>query len=156
MHNEEKLKKAIDILKKNNQADVLEVLEKLEKTDANKTEKLVEEILTLDFEELEKLYKKANAKSISKNQKIEHIKHTDKDKMSDDEKQKYTQIAEKIIKNNEYAVVTMAGGQGTRLGWNGPKGTFKLNVEPEPKLLFQILAENLISAINKEILSNQK
>ena len=149
MHNEEKVKKAIDILKKNNQDDILAILKKLEKTDAIKTEKLAEEILELDFEGLENLYKKANSKTITKNQKIEHIKHTDKDKMTYNEKQKYTQIAEKIIKNNEYAVVTMAGGQGTRLGWNGPKGTFQLNVEPEPKLLFQILAENLNSANKK-------
>ena len=28
---------------------------------------------------------------------------------------------------------------GTRLGWNGPKGTFLVNVEPEPKYIFEIL-----------------
>ena len=43
----------------------------------------------------------------------------------------------------------MAGGQGTRLGHLGPKGTFKLNVFEEEKSLFQILAENLKEANNK-------
>lgn len=38
----------------------------------------------------------------------------------------------------------MAGGQGTRLGHKGPKGTFLVDVEPEPKYIFQILAESLI------------
>ena len=58
-------------------------------------------------------------------------------------------IGEDIIANNQYAVVTMAGGQGTRLGHKGPKGTFILNVKPEPKSLFQIIAENLIKTNNK-------
>ena len=40
----------------------------------------------------------------------------------------------------------MAGGQGTRLGHNGPKGTFKLDVYGKGKYLFEILAENLKEA----------
>ncbi len=44
----------------------------------------------------------------------------------------------------------MAGGQGTRLGHKGPKGTFLLKVEPESKYLFQILAENLERANKKK------
>ena len=43
----------------------------------------------------------------------------------------------------------MAGGQGTRLGHKGPKGTFLIDVLPEPKYLFQILAENLERANKK-------
>ena len=43
----------------------------------------------------------------------------------------------------------MAGGQGTRLGHKGPKGTFKIDVKPEPKYLFQILAESLERANKK-------
>jgi len=40
----------------------------------------------------------------------------------------------------------MAGGQGTRLGHTGPKGTFKLDVYGKGKYLFEILAENLKDA----------
>ena len=43
----------------------------------------------------------------------------------------------------------MAGGQGTRLGHNGPKGTFKLDVYGKGKYLFEILAENLKEANKK-------
>ena len=43
----------------------------------------------------------------------------------------------------------MAGGQGTRLGHKGPKGTFLLNVSPKPMYLFEILATNLIKANQK-------
>ena len=34
-------------------------------------------------------------------------------------------------------------GQGTRLGYNGPKGTYKLDIGEEGKYIFQILAETL-------------
>ena len=37
----------------------------------------------------------------------------------------------------------MSGGQGTRLGFDGPKGTFKIDVKPNSKFLFEILADNL-------------
>ena len=40
----------------------------------------------------------------------------------------------------------MAGGQGTRLGHQGPKGTFKLDVYGKGKYLFEILVENLKQA----------
>lgn len=43
----------------------------------------------------------------------------------------------------------MAGGQGTRLGHNGPKGTFKLDVYGKGKYLFEILVDNLKEANQK-------
>jgi UDP-N-acetylglucosamine pyrophosphorylase len=43
----------------------------------------------------------------------------------------------------------MAGGQGTRLEHQGPKGTFKLDVYGKGKYLFEILADNLQEANKK-------
>ena len=34
------------------------------------------------------------------------------------------QLGEQLVRDNKLAVFTVAGGQGTRLGWSGPKGTF--------------------------------
>ena len=48
------------------------------------------------------------------------------------QRQEFDKLGEEIVKSGKYAVVTMAGGQGTRLGHQGPKGTFKLEVEPDP------------------------
>ena len=61
----------------------------------------------------------------------------------------YTQIGESIIKSHQIAIVTMAGGQGTRLGYKGPKGTYMLNLKPIKKSLFQIIAENIIETNTK-------
>ena len=41
-------------------------------------------------------------------------------------KLKYINIGIEALKRNEYAIVILAGGQGTRLGFNGPKGTYKI------------------------------
>ncbi len=40
-------------------------------------------------------------------------------------------------------------GQGTRLGHSGPKGTYILNIKPNPKSLFEILCDDLKTAKEK-------
>ena len=81
--------------------------------------------------------------------KIENIAYLDKAKLSKQQKEEFNNLGEELIRKGEYAVVTMAGGQGTRLGHNGPKGTFKLDVYGKGKYLFEILAENLKEANKK-------
>lgn len=141
-----KLEQAINILEKNNQLQVAKLIKVLNK---EKQEKLVNQVLSIDFEQLNNLYHKATQKPEILEKKIEYIKYVDKNKLSEEELNLYKSEGEKIIKNNQYAVVTMAGGQGTRLGHKGPKGSFLLNVKPQPKYLFQILAEGLIKANQK-------
>ena len=41
------------------------------------------------------------------------------------------------------------GGQGSRLGYKGPKGTYILHLKPVKKSLFQILAENIMMTNEK-------
>ena len=146
MFTEQELAQARDILKANKQENLLRFIDKL---DNNKKEKIIKQILNLDFAQLNKLYEETKTSAEIINKKIENIKYVDEYKLSDEAKERYTNIGEKVIKNNQYAVVTMAGGQGTRLEHNGPKGTFKVDVDPEPKYLFQILAENLQRANKK-------
>ena len=113
----------------------------------NKTQKqqLIKEIENIDFKQLNNLYKISKKPvKIEKGIIIEHISCTDKYRIDEERYNQLKNVGENVIKNNHYAVVTMAGGQGTRLGHDGPKGTFLLGVEPEPKYLFQLLAENLI------------
>lgn len=140
------IEKAIHMLEKNQQRNTLKILKQLEK---DQQEKLAEQILSIDFKKMNSLYKKASQKPVILDQKIEHIPYVDKYKLSSEEQKKYTELGENVIKNHQYAVVTMAGGQGTRLGHKGPKGSYQLNVKPKPKYLFQILAEGLQKANQK-------
>ena len=49
---------------------------------------------------------------------------------------------EQLISDGSVAAFTVAGGQGTRLGWNGPKGTFPATpITGKP--LFRVFAEQL-------------
>lgn len=139
----------IEIVKKYNQEHLLKYID-LILTDEGK-EDLISDIEKIDFERLKQLYSLSNQnfKNTMKAVMLEHIRVFDKDRFSDEENKEILKIGEDIIANNQYAVVTMAGGQGTRLGHKGPKGTFILNVKPEPKSLFQIIAENLIKTNNK-------
>ena len=139
----------IEIVKKYNQEHLLKYID-LIPTDEGKKD-LISDIEKIDFERLKQLYSLSNQnfKNTMKAVMLEHIRVFDKDRFSDEENKEILNIGEDIIANNQYAVVTMAGGQGTRLGHKGPKGTFILNVKPEPKSLFQIIAENLIKSNNK-------
>lgn len=127
-------------LKKYNQEQIIEQIEKL-----NETEKqyMLNQIEQIDFEEITKLYKNIKAKKEINQTQITPIDYVDKEKLNEEEKSNLQKIGEQIIKSDEYAVVTMAGGQGTRLGYNGPKGTFKLDIGSKGKYIFEILAENL-------------
>ena len=61
--------------------------------------------------------------------------------------QAYAQ-GEELIRNGKTAAFTVAGGQGTRLGFNGPKGT--LPVTPiKKKTLFQLFAEQILGLSEK-------
>ena len=138
----------IDILKENNQEHLLSYLKM---ADENEKKELIKEIENINFDELKELYKisKKDKEKALESQLIEHIKFVDKYKINEDDFNKYKEAGENIIKNGEYAVVTMAGGQGTRLGHNGPKGTFLLDIKPKPKYLFEILTDSIKRANEK-------
>ena len=119
----EKLEKAKEILKKYNQEHLLNGYEKLEE---NKKEELLDQILSIDFDLILSLYEKTKKPIDLGEGKVEPIEHTDKDKLTSEEMKHYYAKGAEIIKNGKYAVVTMAGGQGTRLGYTAPKGTFPI------------------------------
>ena len=137
---------AKSILERYNQEHLLSQYEKLSD---QKKEYLLNQIINIDFEQINKLYEDTRTEIKFGQDKIEPISYIDKIKLSNDEKEKYLKIGADEIRNGKLAVVTMAGGQGTRLGHKGPKGTYILNVKPNPKSLFEILCDNLKKAKEK-------
>lgn len=61
--------------------------------------------------------------------------------------QEAKQLGEDALRGGKVAAFTVAGGQGTRLGYAGPKGTFPVTPVKE-KTLFQVFAEKIQSARN--------
>lgn len=142
----EKQIKAIEILEEYGQNHIISLLEEL--NDIEK-ENLINQILTLDFKRIMKLYEQTKSNNILRENKIEPVEYTIQEDIEDLEKQELNEIGSKLIKNRKYAIVTMAGGQGTRLGHDGPKGTFLIDVKPKAKYLFEILADTLKKANEK-------
>ena len=142
----DKVQDTIDLLKIYNQEHIIKLLEKL---DENQKQVLVEQISKIDFHQLKELYDNTKKEIEIKENKIEPLPYLDKKKLSEEQKEEFQRLGEAVLEKGEYAVVTMAGGQGTRLGHSGPKGTFKLDVYGKGKYLFEILAENLKEANQK-------
>ena len=131
-----------DFLEKYDQSIVLGYYNKASLEDKEKIQK---QLKAINLDSLNNLYRISQinvAAEIDKNV-LYNLPYTEKALLEDDVKNKIDLIGIDIIKNNKYAVVTMAGGQGTRLGHSGPKGTFMLNIKPKAKSLFEILADSL-------------
>ncbi len=142
----DKEQELIQLLEKYNQDHIIKLLKKI---DGAKRKELIEQIGNIDFDQIMELYEHTKKPVEIKENKIEATSYLDKAKLTKDQKEKFDDLGEQIIRSGKYAVVTMAGGQGTRLGHSGPKGTFKLDVYGKGKYLFEILADNLKEANKK-------
>ena len=129
--------KTLDILQKYSQEHLLHFINELNEEEKNLLE---EQILSIDFEQLQSV-NKGNIKKISEN--IEPITGCTKKEFSTQEQDQITKRGEEIIKKEKYALVTLAGGQGTRLGHTGPKGTYKVDLKNCSKYIFEIFVEYL-------------
>lgn len=120
----------LDMLKKYNQEHLLKFYDELNDEEKNH---LLSQIKSIDFDEMKGLYE-----SIGKKQEVPEVSSMS----SFDTKEEYSKVGIESLRNGEYAVVTMAGGQGTRLGHTGPKGTYILEYGIN-KSLFEIQCDKL-------------
>ena len=125
-----------------------QVLNRYKYLSDEKKEKLINQIKNIDFDQIKELFD-ITQKSVKKiDGEVSSINFVDKSKLSKEEYEKYYDIGSRIIKDGKYAVVTMAGGQGTRLGYVAPKGTFKIGGGVD-KSLFEALSDTIKDAKNK-------
>ena len=114
----------------------------------DKKNKIIKQIKNIDFDQAVELFN-ITTKSIKKpDGEFNNIEYTDKSKLSAEDYNKYYEIGKRQIEQGKYAIVTMAGGQGTRLGYVAPKGTFKIGGGVE-KTLFEALSDTIKEARKK-------
>ena len=108
--------------------------------------RLEQQIEAIDFAELQQLYELTKQEQNVEEKNISHIPYVDKEKIEETRKIELEKIGRNVISSGKYAVITMAGGQGTRLGHKGPKGTYCLETVNGPKYLFEITVDTLKKA----------
>ena len=96
---------------------------------------LLDEISKVNFDLIEDLYKNKILKGInSKNFDLNPIVPLVLDNLGIDEIKELNNIGLSAISKNNVAVLLIAGGQGTRLGYEGPKGAFNLGLGDDTTL----------------------
>lgn len=131
------------------QGHILRFLDQL--SDVEK-EHLLTQIKAIDFNLLDRLIKEQILSSQQhEDKRFESVgdrivtmpRTREEERMTEEAKQ----IGQTALRQGKIAYLLVAGGQGSRLGFNGPKGSFKIG-PVSGKSLFQIYAERIL-AINQ-------
>ncbi len=106
-------------------------------------EQLTEDIFNIDFPLMDSLYKNVGSGAVTAGDiSISPMPCTDATSMTEQEKERLCRKGMGILMKGKMAALTMAGGQGSRLGHDGPKGTYDIGL-PSGKSLFEIQCDGL-------------
>ncbi len=109
-------------------------------------DRFLEQLEAVDFPLMQRLYVQAGEVTeqdvTATFSTIEPLPFLDTTKLSDAEKIQLSRTGLSSIAKGELAVLTMAGGQGSRLGHDGPKGTYSIGL-PGNESLFEIQCKGL-------------
>lgn len=131
---------AKDILKKYGQEHILAYYDELNE---NERAELLSQIEMTDFSVLENLNEEKN--TLSKRGRFEPLGAVTIEDIAEN-REKYHSAGAGAIKEGKVAAVLLAGGQGTRLGFDKPKGMFNIGVSKE-LYIFECLMNNLMKVV---------
>ncbi len=120
----------------------LHVLNYYEELTEKEKEELLEQIESVDFTVLK--YCKNN--TTNQKGKISPLNAMQLAQI-EEKREEYTRIGLDEIKKGRAAAVLLAGGMGTRLGSDNPKGMFDIGIT-RPVYIFQRIIENLLDVVN--------
>ena len=133
----------LNLLKIYNQTHILRHYQSLSLPEK---ERFMGEIGNLDFELVFSLYEKASGQKLPVKHRIDiypsPIFSIPKNSDEQMHREEARVLGESIISKNKIAVLIVAGGHGSRLGFNGPKGMFPIS-PVKNKSLFQLFAESV-------------
>jgi len=104
---------------------------------------LLDDIEKINFKILDNL----NNKEENSNYKLSPIDILTLSKIAEN-KEKYFSLGISAIKEHKVAAVLLAGGQGSRLGFDGPKGSLNVGINKE-LYIFEILINNLLDVLKQ-------
>jgi UDP-N-acetylglucosamine/UDP-N-acetylgalactosamine diphosphorylase len=113
-------------------------------------ESLLTQILDINFELISSLYSDLVLDNKNENlyEDFSPLKAIVFENCSCEEKENYYKLGIEALKEGKVGALLVAGGQGTRLGHNGPKGSFNIGL-PSKKSLFQLQCERLLNLSKK-------
>ncbi|MFN9717629.1 MAG: UTP--glucose-1-phosphate uridylyltransferase, partial [Planctomycetota bacterium] len=118
---------------------------------------LCQQIRDIDFDQIRRLWLKASGQSYSeftspsranRAKAPASVVRQPEDDSSRSRWLNAVSRGEQELRNHRVAVITVAGGQGTRLGFDHPKGLFPIGPVTD-RSLFQIFAEQILARRNR-------
>lgn len=115
-----------------------QLLDYYEELDEEKRRILLDEIENVNFSVVKDIAKESKKKKLGKIRPIEAITL---EKIAK-KKAEYAEEGLRLLRENKVGAVLLAGGQGSRLGYDKPKGMFDIG-ETRPLYIFEILMNNV-------------
>lgn len=131
---------AYKLLEKNGQEHVLKYYEELSEGDKKA---LLEQVASTDYSVIKLIHEKGSLKK----GKISPLAAMQLDEI-EARKEEFTQIGAKAIQDGRVGAVLLAGGMGTRLGSDDPKGMYNIGITKEV-YIFERLIRNLLDVVEE-------
>jgi UDP-N-acetylglucosamine/UDP-N-acetylgalactosamine diphosphorylase len=109
--------------------------------------KLLDEMEQLNFAALGELFQRTK-QPVANTDFISPMEAYDSEDYSEEERKKLIESGWDLLRQGKVAALVVAGGHGSRLEHEGPKGTYNIGL-PSGKSLFQLQAERLLNLSRK-------